>query len=155
EAATDENPEFSSQSYRFRYTSLTTPDSVFEYGVKDKKLTLLKQSPVLGGFDRDHYQSERVEATAADGTHIPISLVYRKGARDHGAAPLLLTAYGSYGASQPVTFSHARVSLLDRGVVFAIAHIRGGGELGKVWHDAGRMMKKKNTFTDFIACAEH
>ncbi|HJY29362.1 MAG TPA: prolyl oligopeptidase family serine peptidase, partial [Pyrinomonadaceae bacterium] len=116
--------------------------------------TLLKETEVPGGFARANYKSERVFATAADGTKIPISVVYRNGVKLDGSAPLLLYGYGSYGLSIPPTFSSSRLSLLDRGVIFAIGHIRGGGELGEEWRQAGRMMKKMNTFTDFIACAE-
>jgi oligopeptidase B len=117
--------------------------------------TLLKQQEVLGGYDKSLYTSERVSARAADGTMIPVSLVYRKGLKRDGTNPLLLYAYGSYGATIPVAFSSNRLSLLDRGMVYALAHIRGGGDMGKTWHDAGRMAKKMNTFTDFIAVAEH
>ena len=115
---------------------------------------MLKQQEVPGGFDRANYQSERVFATASDGTKIPMSMVYRKGVKMDGSAPLLLYGYGSYGVSIPPTFSSSRLSLLDRGVIFVIGHIRGGGELGEEWRQAGRMMNKMNTFTDFIACAE-
>jgi oligopeptidase B len=116
---------------------------------------LLKQTEVPGGFDRNNYQSERIFAVAADGTKIPLSVVYRKGTKMDGKAPLLLYGYGSYGASMTPNFSSNRLSLLDRGVVYVIAHIRGGGEMGEEWREAGRMMKKMNTFTDFIAAAEH
>jgi oligopeptidase B len=116
--------------------------------------TLLKEQPVPGGFDRANYASERLFATAKDGVKVPISLVYRKGTKRDGTAPMLLTGYGAYGYPYPVMFSSNRLALLDRGVSFAIAHIRGGGEMGKAWHDQGRMMNKKNTFTDFIAAAE-
>jgi oligopeptidase B len=116
---------------------------------------LLKQTEVLGGYDASRYQSERILATASDGTRIPISLVYLKGVARDGRAPMLLEGYGSYGHSFPITFSSNDVSLLDRGVIVAVAHIRGGGEMGKPWHDQGRMMHKKNTFSDFVAAAEH
>jgi len=119
------------------------------------KSTLLKQTEVPGGFDRANYKSERVFATASDGTKVPMSVVYRKGVKLDGSAPLLLYAYGSYGISIPPTFSSTRLSLLDRGVIYVIAHIRGGGEMGEEWRQAGRMMNKMNTFTDFIACADH
>jgi oligopeptidase B len=115
----------------------------------------MKQTEVPGGFDRANYKSERVFATASDGTKIPMSVVYRKGVKLDGSAPLLLYAYGSYGYSVPPTFSSSRLSLLDRGVIYVIAHIRGGGELGEDWRQAGRMMNKMNTFTDFIACGDH
>jgi oligopeptidase B len=120
-----------------------------------KQRKLLKQREVLGGYDPTRYTSERRHATAADGTKIPISIAYRKGFVADGKASMLLGAYGSYGASSDVSFSSNDVSLLDRGVVIAVAHIRGGGDLGKKWHDQGRMLSKKNTFTDFIACAEY
>jgi oligopeptidase B len=149
------NPEFHTNTYRFSYQSLTTPSSIYDYDVRTRERTLLKQEPVLGGYDPTRYKSERLYARAADGKKIPISLVYSKGMRRNGRNPLLLTGYGAYGAPAAATFSSARVSLLDRGVVWALAHIRGGGDLGKKWHDQGRMMAKKNTFTDFIAVAEH
>ncbi len=151
----DTNEEFASSVYRFSYMSFVTPKSVFDYDVKTKQRTLLKRQEVLGGYDASLYTSERLTATAPDGTKVPISLVYKKGLVKDGRAPLLLYGYGSYGVSIPVYFDSNRVSLLDRGVVFALAHIRGGGDLGKKWHDQGRMLSKKNTFTDFIACAEH
>jgi oligopeptidase B len=149
------NEEFSAVAYRFRYESLTTPDSVFDYDVRSKARSLVKQIEVLGGYEPSNYRSERVWATAQDGTRIPVSIVYKKGARKDGSAPMLLVGYGSYGYPYPTGFSHARVSLLDRGVTYAIAHVRGGGELGKPWHDQGRMDHKMNTFTDFISVAEH
>ena len=148
------NREYNTSVVRYNYESLVTPESVFEYDMNTGKSTLLKQTEVPGGFDRSNYQSERVFATASDGTKIPMSLVYRKGVKMDGSAPLLLYGYGSYGYSIPPTFSSRRLSLLDRGVIFAIGHIRGGSELGEEWRQAGRMMKKMNTFTDFIACAE-
>jgi oligopeptidase B len=164
EASLGANPEFVTEMVRFRYESFVTTRSVFDYDVRTRERILLKQQPVLGGYDAKLYVSERVHATASDGTRIPISLVYRRdsfahapkwGEEGNGGAPLLLYGYGSYGISVPVTFSSNRLSLLDRGVVFAIAHIRGGGELGKPWHDAGRMRQKMNTFTDFISAAEY
>jgi oligopeptidase B len=127
---------------------------VFDYDMNTGKSTLLKQTEVPGGFNVDNYKSERVFATASDGTKIPMSMVYRKGVKLDGSAPLLLYGYGSYGLSIPPGFSSNRLSLLDRGVIFVIGHIRGGGELGEEWRQAGRMMSKMNTFTDFIACAE-
>jgi oligopeptidase B len=150
-----QNAEFETQVFRFNYQSFTTPPSVFDYDFESRERRLLKETEVLGGFDKARYESERVFARAADGVQIPISLVYRKGTQRDGKNPMLLYAYGSYGASSSATFSHQRVSLLDRGVIYAVAHIRGGGDLGKRWHDDGRMMKKMNTFTDFIACADH
>ena len=149
------NPEFESTSYRFSYESLVTPRTVFDYDVRSRERNLLKQQPVLGGFDPTAYGSERRFATASDGRRIPISIVYRKELRGDGPSALLLEAYGSYGISNDVDFSSNRLSLLDRGVIYAVAHIRGGGEMGKEWHDQGKMMLKKNTFTDFIACAEY
>jgi oligopeptidase B len=149
------NPEFDTNLYRFRYASLITPSSVFDYDMATRERTLLKETPVPGGYDRTQYVSDFLHATAADGTQIPLSVVYRKGLVKDGKAPLLLYGYGSYGISIPAGFNSNRLSLLDRGVVYAIAHIRGGGELGKPWHDAGKMKQKMNTFTDFIATAEY
>mgnify|MGYP001333918374 CR=1 FL=1 len=151
----DVNREFDTNVFRFRYASLVTPMSVFDYDMATRERKLLKETPVPGGYDRTQYASERIFATAEDGTRIPVALVYKKGVPRDGSAPCLLYGYGSYGISIPDGFSASRLPLLDRGVVYAIAHIRGGGELGKPWHDAGKMMLKKNTFTDFIACAEH
>jgi len=149
------NAEFSTHVYRYAYESLTTPDSVFDYDVRSKARTLVKQIEVLGGYDPSDYESERIWATAPDGIRVPVSVVYKRGTPRDGSAPMLLVGYGSYGYPFPTGFSHSRVSLLDRGVTYAIAHIRGGGELGKPWHDQGRMENKMNTFTDFIAVAEH
>ena len=148
------NREFNTSVVRYNYNSMVTPSSVFDYDMNTGKATLLKQQEVPGGFDRNNYKSERVFATASDGTKIPLSIVYRKGVKLDGSAPLLLYGYGSYGYSYPPTFSSNRLSLLDRGVIFTLAHIRGGGEMGEEWREAGRMMKKINTFTDFIASAE-
>ena len=145
--------EFDTKVFRYNYQSLVTPSSVFDYDVEKRSRTLLKQQEVLGGYDPARYASERVFATAKDGVRVPVSLVYKKGLKRDGKAPLFLTGYGSYGFPYPVTFSSNRLALLDRGFVIALAHIRGGGEMGKPWHDDGRMMKKMNTFTDFIACA--
>jgi oligopeptidase B len=153
-AALGANPEFDATFIRFTYESFITPRSVFDLDVRTGKRTLRKQQPVLGGYDPTLYASDRLHAIASDGTKIPVSVVYRHDTPRDGSAPLLLYGYGSYGISMPVTFSSNRLSLLDRGIIFAIAHIRGGGELGKPWHDAGRMHHKMNTFTDFIACAE-
>jgi oligopeptidase B len=150
-----ENPEFDTSHLRFQYESFITPRSVFDYDVHTKERILRKQQPVLGGYDPSQYVSERLHADATDGTSIPLSIVYRRDTPRDGSAPLLLYGYGSYGISMPVNFSSNRLSLLDRGVIYAVAHIRGGGELGKPWHDAGRMKQKKNTFTDFIGAAEH
>jgi oligopeptidase B len=140
---------------RFGYMSLTTPNSVFDYNMKTKEKELLKQQEVVGDFDPKNYKTERLYATAKDGIKIPISLVYRKGFEKNGDNPCLLYGYGSYGASMDPYFSSVRLSLLDRGFVFAIAHIRGGQEMGRWWYEDGKLLKKKNTFTDFIACAEH
>ena len=149
------NAEFKTDKFRYNYQSLVTPPSVFDYNVKTNSSTLLKENEVPGGFDRKNYASERVWATAADGTKVPISLFYRKDLKNKAQAPLYLYGYGSYGYTLPVTFSAARLPLVDRGLIVALAHIRGGGELGKPWHDAGKMMTKKNTFTDFIDSAEY
>jgi len=149
------NAEFNTPVLRYNYQSLTTPSSVFDYDMNSRKETLKKQTDVPGGFDKNNYKAERVFATASDGTKVPISLVYRKSVKLDGSAPLLLYGYGSYGYSISPTFSASRLVLLDRGAVFAIAHIRGGGEMGEPWREAGRMMNKMNTFTDFIASAEH
>jgi oligopeptidase B len=148
------NLEWNTATLRYGYQSFVTPSSVFDYDMDAKRSTLLKETEVLGGYDRTRYTSERVYAKARDGTMVPISLVYRKGLARNGSAPMHLVAYGSYGSSSDVGFSSNRVSLLDRGVVVATAHIRGGGEMGKIWHDQGRMKNKLNTFTDFIDAAE-
>jgi len=148
------NREYNTSVVRYDYDSLVTPSSVFDYDMNTGKTTLLKQQEVPGGFDRKNYKSERAFATASDGTKIPLSIVYRNGVKLDGSAPLLLYGYGSYGYSIPPTFNSNRLSLLDRGVIFAIAHIRGGSEMGEEWRLAGRMMNKMNTFTDFIASAE-
>ncbi len=149
------NPEFDTDVLRYVYTSMTTPRSVFDYNMNTKEKTLLKQQEVVGDFDSNNYHAERLYATARDGTKVPISLVYRKGLEKNGDNPLLLYGYGSYGASMNAGFSSVRLSLLDRGFVYAIAHIRGGQEMGRYWYDEGKLLKKKNTFTDFIDCAEH
>ena len=154
-ASLSNNREFNTTVLRYNYQSLTTPSSVFDYDMNRQQATLMKQTEVPGGFDKNNYKAERVFATASDGTKIPMSVVYRKNVKLDGSAPLLLYGYGSYGISIPPTFSASRLTLLDRGVVFVIGHIRGGGELGEPWRDAGRMMNKITTFTDFIACAEH
>jgi len=150
----DTNPEFETQVIRYRYQSQITPASVYDYDMNTQAKTLLKQTPVLGGYDPNLYVAERIEATASDGTRIPISLVYKRGLEKNGDAPLLLYGYGSYGISMPAAFSSNRLSLLDRGMIFAVAHIRGGGEMGEDWREAGKLHWKQNTFTDFIACAE-
>ena len=154
-ASPSNNHEFKTTVLRYNYQSLTTPSSVFDYDMNTRQATLKKQTEVPGGFDKANYKSERVFATASDGTKIPMSVVYRRNVKLDGSAPMLLYGYGSYGFSIPPSFSAGRLALLDRGVIFVIAHIRGGGELGEPWRDAGRMMNKMNTFADFIACAEH
>ena len=154
-AAIGQNPEFDAAHVRYHYESFITPRSVYDYDLRTRERVLRKQQPVLGGYDPVEYRSERIHAVASDGAQIPVSLVYRKDMPRDGSVPLLLYGYGSYGHSIPVSFSSNRLSLLNRGVIYAIAHIRGGGELGKPWHDAGRMKNKRNTFTDFIAAAEH
>ena len=148
------NPEYNSTNLRYNYTSLTTPSSVFDYNLVTRTKILKKQQEVLGGYDSKEYVTERLYATAKDGTKVPISLVYKKGFKKDGKAPLLLYGYGSYGSSTDASFSSPRLSLLNRGFVFAIAHIRGGQEMGRQWYEDGKMMKKINTFTDFIACGE-
>jgi len=145
------NRIFDAPAFRYAYQSLVTPSSVYEYEVATGTSTLLKQLEIPGGFDRTLYASERVHATAPDGEQVPVSLVYRKDKREPGRNPLYVYGYGSYGYSLPLGFSGNRLSLLDRGVVMAYAHLRGGGDLGKPWHDAGKMLTKRNTFTDFIA----
>ena len=149
------NRIFETTTYRYAYQSLVTPSSVYEYDLGDGDSTLLKQVEVPGGFDRTLYASERVHATAEDGVEVPVSLVYRKDRRELGKNPLYVYGYGSYGYALPVGFNSNRLSLLDRGVVMAYAHIRGGGDLGETWHDAGKMLVKRNTFTDFVAAVEH
>ena len=149
------NPEFNTTKFRFNYSSMITPSSVFDYDLETGDRELKKETEVLGGYDRTLYASERLIATASDGTKVPISLVYKKGINKDGSNPLWLTGYGSYGYSYPVTFSSLGLSLLDRGFVVAIAHIRGGQEMGRNWYEDGKFLHKKNTFTDFIACAEH
>ncbi len=148
------NAEFDTDVVRLGYASLVTPASVFDYAVKTQQRTLLKEQPVPH-YDRTRYESARTFALAPDGTRVPVSLVFKKGTPRDGSAPLLLYGYGAYGLSMDDGFSSNRLALLDRGVVYAIAHIRGGGELGKPWHDAGRMMNKKNTFLDFVAAGDH
>jgi oligopeptidase B len=151
----DVNREYDTSKFRYGYESFITPLSVFEYDMASGTSTLLKQKEVPGGYDRTRYQVEQIQATASDGVKVPISVVHLKDATLDGKGPLYLYAYGSYGAPMDIDFDSEIFSLVDRGVVYAIAHIRGGGEMGKAWHDDGRMMHKKNTFTDFIACAEY
>jgi oligopeptidase B len=151
----EDNPEFDRATLRYTYTSLVTPQSIFDYDLDSRERTLLKQEPVLGGYDPGRYETRRLWATAADGTRVPISLVARKGTPVDGSAPCVLYGYGSYEASSDPRFSSLRLSLLDRGFVWAIGHIRGGGEMGRAWYEAGKLKHKANTFTDFVACAEH
>jgi len=148
------NPEFDTDIVRYSYSSLTTPASTYDYNMATKDRKLMKQQEVVGGHNPENYTSERLFATAKDGTKVPISLVYKKGTKLDGSAPLLLYAYGSYGYSMDAGFSSTRLTLLDRGCVYAIAHIRGGQEMGRYWYEDGKLLKKKNTFTDFIECAE-
>jgi oligopeptidase B len=147
-------PEFDSTVLRYTYESFVTPASVFDYDMDARRATLLKQNEVLGDFDPTRYVSERVWVAAPDGIKVPVSIVYRRDVKKDGTAPIHLTAYGAYGIPSSVRFSSTRLSLLDRGFICALAHVRGGGDLGKPWHDQGRMLKKRNTFTDFIAVAE-
>jgi oligopeptidase B len=149
------NREYDTSKFRYGYQSFITPRSVFEYDMASGKSTLLKQKEVPGGYDRSRYQVEQIYATASDGVKIPISVVHLKGAKLDGKGPLYLTGYGSYGIPYDIGFNSDLFSMIDRGVVAAVAHIRGGGEMGKAWHDDGRMMHKKNTFTDFVASAEY
>jgi oligopeptidase B len=149
------NEEYDTGTYRFIYESLVTPRTWYDYDVAKRAKKLLKQQPVLGGYNPDEYASEALTATAKDGTKVPISLVYKKSLRKGQPQPLLLYGYGSYGIPMDPYFRSSRVSLLDRGMVYAIAHIRGGGDRGKLWYDAGKLAKKKNTFTDFVSAAEH
>jgi oligopeptidase B len=148
------NAEFETDKVRFSYSSMITPNSTFEFDMSTRKSTLLKQQEVLGGYDKSQYRTERVWATARDGVNVPVSLVMKKGIELDGNAPLLLYAYGSYGYSMTPAFSTARLSLLDRGMIYAMAHVRGGSELGESWRLDGRMFKKLNTFHDFIDCAD-
>jgi oligopeptidase B len=147
-------PDFDSKLLRYYYSSLTTPGSTFEYNMETREKVLLKQEEVLGGFNASDYEAKRLYAPAEDGTMIPVSIVYKKGIVLDGHNPTLLYGYGSYGFSQDARFSSARLSLLDRGFVYAIAHIRGGQEMGRYWYEDGKLLKKKNTFTDFIDCAK-
>ena len=149
------NPEFDTTTFRYGYQSMRTPSSVFSYDLGTRERTLLKQQAVLGGFDPADYTTERLWATADDGVRVPISIVYRNGVARDGSAPALLYGYGSYEASMDPGFSSIRLSLLDRGFVYAIAHVRGGGEMGRQWYEDGKFLRKRNTFTDFIACARH
>ena len=149
------NPDMKTDVLRYGYTSLTTPNSTYDYNMVSKEKTLLKQTEVLGGFDPANYQSERHFVEARDGAKVPISLVYRKGVKKDGSAPLFLYGYGSYGYSMDAYFNSSRLSLLDRGFIYVIAHVRGGQEMGRYWYEDGKLLKKKNTFYDFIDCAEY
>lgn len=148
------NIDIDTEWVRYGYSSLTTPNSTFDYNMRTKEKKLLKQQEVVGGYTQENYQTERLWATADDGTQVPLSIVYKKGIKKDGTNPTLLYAYGSYGYSTDPYFSHTRLSLLDRGFVYAIAHIRGGQEMGRQWYEDGKMFKKKNTFTDFVDCSE-
>jgi len=155
-AYTTTNVDFDTDILRFGYQSLTTPSSVMDFNMKTKEKKVLKEQEVLGGkFDKNNYVEERIWATAEDGTKLPISMVYRKGMKKDGKNPFLLYAYGSYGSTIDPTFSSTRLSLLDRGFIFAIAHVRGGEYLGREWYENGKLLKKKNTFTDFIDCSKY
>ncbi|MBI1752514.1 MAG: S9 family peptidase [Acidobacteria bacterium] len=147
-------PEYTSTAFRLNYQSMVTPSSVYDCDMATGKQTLLKQTEVLGGYDKSQYATERLWATSRDGVKVPLSVVYKKGVKRDGSAPLFLYAYGSYGAGMSATFSIPRLSLLDRGMVYVLAHIRGGNEMGEAWHDDGMLMKKMNTFTDFIDSAD-
>lgn len=149
------NPEYNTPTVRYSYTSLITPASTFDYNMVSRAKKLMKQQEVLGGYNPADYVTERMYVTARDGAKVPLSIVYKKGFKRDGTAPLLLYAYGSYGYSTDAGFSSSRLSLLNRGFAFAIAHIRGGQDLGRQWYEAGKMMKKKNTFTDFIDCGQY
>lgn len=149
------NPEFNTTTVRFNYQSMVTPSSVYDYDLNTRQRKLLKQQEVLGGYDAKNYEARRIWGVARDGTKVPMSLVNKKGVKFDGPAPMLLSAYGSYGASMAPTFSSNRLALLDRGVIYALAYIRGGGELGEEWREQGRMMKKLNTFYDFIDAADY
>lgn len=153
-ASAGSNPEYNTTSLRYNYSSMVTPASVFDYDMVKKTPQLMKQQEIVGGYDAAEYTTERLYATARDGTRIPVSIVYKKGFQKDGNSPLLLYAYGSYGHSMDATFNVSRLSLLNRGFAFAVAHIRGGQEMGRHWYEEGKMMKKKNTFTDFIDVAK-
>ena len=153
-AGVSANPEFDTEVLRFYYTSLTTPASSYDYNMKTRKKELLKQQEVLGDFDPENYEAKRIYATASDGKKIPMSIVYRKGLELNGENPTLIYGYGSYGATMDPRFSSVRLSLLDRGFVYALAHIRGGQMLGREWYEDGKLLNKMNTFTDFNSCSE-
>lgn len=148
------NLDFDTDLLRYGYTSMTTPNSTYDYNMKTRERKLLKQQEIVGGYNPEDYQTERLWATAADGTKVPMSIVYKKGIKKDGTNPTMLYAYGSYGSSTDPAFSSTNLSLLNRGFIYAIAHIRGGQEMGRQWYENGKMFKKKNTFTDFIDCAQ-
>ena len=150
----EKNPEFASEQYRFNYTSLVTPNSIIDYGMDDNSWLVIKEQEIPSGYDKNNYVSERVFVSASDGTQVPISIVYKKDIKLDGNNPCLLYSYGSYGASTDPSFNANRLCLLERGFVFAMGHIRGGSEMGRAWYEDGKMLNKRNTFTDFIACAE-
>lgn len=154
-AYTSINPEFDTEKLRFGYTSLTTPNSIYEYNMNTREKVLLKREEVLGKYNPEDYETRRLYATASDGTEIPVSIVYKKGIRKNGKNPLLLYGYGSYGITIDPSFSSERLSLIDRGFIYAIAHIRGGQINGRQWYEDGKLLKKMNTFTDFNSCAEY
>ncbi len=147
--------EWDTTTLRFAYASMTTPQTVYDYDMDTREREFKKQTEVLGGFNPEHYQTQRLLAPARDGTQIPVSILYRKGLRFDGTTPLYLYGYGSYGLVMEAEFGSARLSLVDRGFIFAIAHLRGGMELGWDWYESGKLLQKKNTFTDFVDCAEH
>jgi oligopeptidase B len=149
------NPEFDTKTLRYVYTSMTTPSSVYDYNMETKAKELKKRQEVVGGYDPEEYVTERLYATSRDGVKVPISLVYKKGTEKSEKTPMLLYAYGSYGNSMDAAFSSTRLSLLNRGFIYAIAHVRGGQEMGRQWYEDGKLLKKKNTFYDFIDCAEY
>lgn len=154
-AYTSTNPDFNTDKLRLGFTSLTTPNTIFEYDMADQSFKTLKETEVLGGFDKSNYQSERIYVTARDGVKVPVSIVYHKDTKIDGTAPCLLYGYGSYGASMDPYFSATRLSLLDRGFVYALAHIRGGQEMGRQWYEDGKLLNKKNTFNDFVDCGKY
>lgn len=154
-AYTSTNPDFNTDKLRLGFTSLTTPNTIFEYDMANQSFKTLKETEVLGGFDKNNYQSERIYVTARDGVKVPVSIVYHKDTKIDGTAPCLLYGYGSYGASMDPYFSATRLSLLDRGFVYALAHIRGGQEMGRQWYEDGKLLNKKNTFNDFVDCGKY
>lgn len=154
-AYTSGNADYTSRKLRYNYTSLKTPTTVYDYDIESKEQVLLKQYEVLGEYNPDDYETERLYATARDGVKVPISIIYKKGFKKDGSQPLLLYGYGSYGYSMESSFRSSRLSLIDRGFAFAIAHVRGGEEMGRYWYEDGKLLKKKNTFFDFIDCGEH